>query len=124
MTLPPLLLDENISKAMVKAIRDAEYNILSIREVHRGISDVEIIELSNQYKRIIVTFDKDFGELIYRTKAHPYGVIMLRLKEHQISIVLDALEQISNVINVKKIDLEHKFIIYTLNSIRIRNIDK
>jgi ribosomal protein S3AE len=48
----PLILDENISNSIADALELEGYDIYPIRKISRGISDNEIIQLSNQEKRV------------------------------------------------------------------------
>jgi len=54
-------------------------DITSVSEASPGLSDRAIIEQANRENRIIVTFDKDFGELIFRERQKVKGLILLRI---------------------------------------------
>jgi predicted nuclease of predicted toxin-antitoxin system len=41
-----------------------------------GISDEEVIELSIRQNRIIITFDSDYGELVFKHGYKPKGVFI------------------------------------------------
>ncbi len=43
------------------------------------MKDEDILELASKSKRILLTHDKDFGELVFDQKAEHYGVLLLRL---------------------------------------------
>lgn len=74
-----LLLNENIPLASAKLLREAGFDVVSILEDSPGISDRKIMERANQEGRIVVTFDRDYGELIYRRHLPaPSGVLYLR----------------------------------------------
>jgi predicted nuclease of predicted toxin-antitoxin system len=74
-----LLLNENIPLASARLLRKVGLDIISILEDSPGISDQEIMERANREGRIIVTFDRDYGELIYRQHLPaPIGVLYLR----------------------------------------------
>jgi predicted nuclease of predicted toxin-antitoxin system len=62
------LADENISTKVVSNLRNKGIDIISIKEVASGISDESVLETANNQKRVLITFDDDFGELIYRRK--------------------------------------------------------
>jgi predicted nuclease of predicted toxin-antitoxin system len=77
-----LLADENIPLETVELLEESGYDVLSILRNHSGISDSEIIRLSNKEERLIITFDKDFGFLVFAQGLHPTnGVIFLRNAE-------------------------------------------
>jgi len=58
-----LLADENVPAAAVRALQAAGHDVVWIRAVATGSKDPEIFARAQLEKRIIVTFDKDFGEL-------------------------------------------------------------
>jgi predicted nuclease of predicted toxin-antitoxin system len=80
-----LLADENTPRTIIEALRYSGYDILWVREYCPGMSDEEVACLSISENLIILTFDKDFGELVYRLgmKDTP-GVILARIVDNQI----------------------------------------
>ena len=79
-----LLLDENAPRTIVEVLKNCGYDLLWIKEYRRGMTDEEIVRLSMSENRIILTFDKDFGELVYRLKMNTPGVILARIANNQI----------------------------------------
>jgi predicted nuclease of predicted toxin-antitoxin system len=76
-----LLANENFPLPSVKLLRQAGYDIASITEDSPGIEDIEVLTRATNEQRIILTFDRDYGELIYRLrKPSPTGVIYLRFR--------------------------------------------
>lgn len=75
------LLDENISETVSRGLRDAGYSVVHILDVgYEGRSDEDIMEFAQREKRIIVTHDKDFGNLVrFPVRTHA-GVILIRLR--------------------------------------------
>ena len=53
------LADENVPKSVVEAMRNCGYDLLWVRDYHRGMEDEKIICLSISQDRIILTFDED-----------------------------------------------------------------
>lgn len=75
-----LLANENFPKASVLLLRNLGYRITSIGEDSPSISDKSVMEIAENEQRIILTFDRDYGELIYKYNYKPsQGVIYLRL---------------------------------------------
>jgi predicted nuclease of predicted toxin-antitoxin system len=75
-----LLANENIPLGAVVALRIYGHDVLWIREISPGITDVEVMALGHREERILVTFDKDFGELAFCTKQPPAcGIILFRI---------------------------------------------
>jgi predicted nuclease of predicted toxin-antitoxin system len=74
------LADENFPRAAVTAIEAAGHDIVWIRTVAPGISDAKVLARAIRERRILLTFDKDFGELAGRSgRAAESGVILFRL---------------------------------------------
>jgi len=77
-----ILADENIPGTAVRHLRDAHHDVLWIRESFPGMADFDIMKLAVDEQRIIVTFDKDFGELaVTGTSQIPRGIILLRISK-------------------------------------------
>lgn len=73
------LANENIPRATVTALRDAGYDVLSVAEKMPGAEDRAILTLAAKEGRTILTFDADYGELIYQKRmAVPAGLVFLR----------------------------------------------
>lgn len=75
------LTDENLGRRIPRYLREAGYDVIPS---HRGISDVEVLVLANKEERILITLDKDFGELVFKEKLIYSGVIFLRLKDESV----------------------------------------
>ncbi len=60
-----ILADENIDFNIITHLRSKGIAVYSIKENHPGISDKQVIALSKDQPRIILTEDKDFGEWVY-----------------------------------------------------------
>jgi predicted nuclease of predicted toxin-antitoxin system len=75
-----LLVDENIPSTSVAALRSAGHDVVAVAETCPGAPDAELLRVANQETRILLTFDRDFGALVYREGAAvPAGVILLRM---------------------------------------------
>ncbi|MEN0051388.1 MAG: DUF5615 family PIN-like protein [Bacteroidota bacterium] len=76
-----LLADENFPFASYKYLLEEEYDIKHIAVDHASIKDHEVIDIAIKEDKIIVTFDSDFGGLIFKMGFQPKGVIFFRWKE-------------------------------------------
>jgi hypothetical protein len=74
------LADENFPAATVQALRNAGHDIIWVRTAAPGSSDLDVLAWTAREGRILLTFDKDFGELA-RSAALPAacGVVLLRI---------------------------------------------
>ena len=77
-----LLANENFPYPSIFYLRDKGYDITSIGMDNPSIMDSEIMDIAIKEERTILTFDRDYGELIFRHNYKPNkGVIYLRLSE-------------------------------------------
>lgn len=75
-----ILANENFPADAVSALRDQGHNVVWIRTDSPGISDNEVLECAQRENRILITFDKDFGELAFRLKLPALnGIILFRI---------------------------------------------
>lgn len=74
-----LLADENVPKIVISELRQAGFDIQAIQEISPSIPDIEVCELASKRSRIVLTSDKDFGELVVRSAIPVPGIILLRL---------------------------------------------
>ena len=91
------LADENIAGSIVERLRDAGHDCLSVKESMTGAPDVDILARAMAEARVVVTFDKDFGELAFRSQLPATcGVVLFRItpqgREADINRVLNTLE--------------------------------
>ena len=76
-----LLANENFPSLAVTALRDAGHDVFWVRTAMPGASDDVILQLAQDDDRLVVTFDKDFGELAFRWGLPATcGVILFRLR--------------------------------------------
>ena len=82
-----ILADENIAHRLIRDIRNAGFNVYSIYESNRGLSDEAIIDFSRNPPRIILTEDKDFGEWVFAHNISDISVIFLRYALSETEII-------------------------------------
>jgi predicted nuclease of predicted toxin-antitoxin system len=114
-----IIADESIDAYMIESLRNANYEVLSIRESYRGIKDIEIIVMANERECLILTEDKDFGEWVFSYKSESAGVILLRYEDKDMEEIITAVKKILSEYGE---NLYGKFTVVTKNKIRIRNI--
>lgn len=88
------LVDECTGPAVARWLRDQAHAVFSVYEESRGMLDDEILTKAHSEAWILITNDKDFGEMVYREK-HPHrGVIFLRLSDERVASKIDAIEKL------------------------------
>jgi predicted nuclease of predicted toxin-antitoxin system len=93
-----LLANENFPALAVVALRRAGHDVAWVHEDAPGTSDGQVLRRGQHENRILLTFDKDFGELAFRLGADASaGVILFRVTlsspEHAAAIAVLALAQ-------------------------------
>lgn len=115
-----ILADENILDYIIDSLRAKGYNFFSIKESVRGATDISIASLSLNPSRIILTEDKDFGEIAFSKEINLAGCILLRYvpfnEEKITALLLQFLE------NETLESLTGKFVTITPDKIRITDI--
>ena|SRR3989344_3437080 len=107
------LADENIPLEVVMLLKKDGFDIISQSEISAGTDD-EII-LANAGKRIVITLDKDFGEMIFRIHKSNNGVILLRIHPQSVEYIYQMLK---NALSLK-IDFETSFCVVERHRVRI-----
>ncbi|HEY3134644.1 MAG TPA: DUF5615 family PIN-like protein [Blastocatellia bacterium] len=92
-----ILANENFPGVAVAALRDRGHDVVWIRTESPGISDQNVLALAQSTSRLLVTFDKDFGELAFRYGLpSSCGVVLFRISartpERVASVAVAALE--------------------------------
>ena len=71
--------DEGLDRPIVERLRRDGHLVSYIAEMDAGISDESVLELANRQNALLLTCDKDFGELVFREKRLTQGVVLVRL---------------------------------------------
>ncbi|NJO78919.1 MAG: DUF5615 family PIN-like protein [Cyanobacteria bacterium RM1_2_2] len=75
------LANENFPADAVEALRAADHDVVWIRTNAPGITDPEVLQRAQADGRILLTFDKDFGELAFRSRLPASsGIILFRVQ--------------------------------------------
>lgn len=72
-----LIADENIPLEAVDLLKKGGIDIVTLPELLRGISDRSLLVTAKAKNRILVTFDRDFGQLVFKEKLETHGIMLL-----------------------------------------------
>ena len=98
-------------------MRASGHDVLSIAESHPGDTDTEVLALAREEGRWLVTFDRDYGELLFaRNYAPPPAVILLRVQSYRPDEPAAWLELLLQ----EPEELLGKFTVFTGNTLRSR----
>ena len=91
----------------------------SVLENHRGVPDLQVLQLAHQSGKIVITEDSDFGEWVFAHGAKTAGVIFLRYSRSEREQIQTSLV---NILENPSKDLEGHFVTVTNRKIRIRSL--
>ena len=74
-----LLADESIDRGLVDRLRSDAHTVEYVAELDPGIDDDTVLHRANQSGALLVTADRDFGELVFRLGRIHAGVVLIRL---------------------------------------------
>ena len=69
------LANENVPTVSVAMLRKTGHDVLHVAEECPGERDTDILELARRQKRIVITFDRDYGDLVFRLTAASFASI-------------------------------------------------
>ena len=88
------LANENVSRMAIKAARSAGLDVAWVCELSPGATDNQVLAMALAEDRVLVAFDKDFGEMAFRQGLKATcGVVLLRPRLHSPKFVLTVLSQ-------------------------------
>lgn len=112
------LADENVPRESVRLLREQGHDVVEVREEAPGGSDEAVLTRARAEHRVLLTFDRDYGELIYlHAVAPPPGIIYFRLAP------LDPRELVNRVLsllNDPNMALDATFVIVDAERSRVR----
>jgi len=73
------LADECVAAPLVALLRIGGNDVLYVAETATGLSDSDVITLALHEKRLLLTEDKDFGDLVFRRERAIPGVVLMRI---------------------------------------------
>jgi predicted nuclease of predicted toxin-antitoxin system len=83
-----LCANENLPESCILRLRQDGHDVLWIREAAPGISDPAVLDRARKENRLLITFDKDFGELVFRRGAKAsLGIVLFRIAQPSASVV-------------------------------------
>jgi predicted nuclease of predicted toxin-antitoxin system len=113
------LIDESSGRKLFKFLSEKNYNVEYVGDVMCGADDLEILKYAENNKIILITNDKDFGELVFRMRRPSHGVIFLRLKNN---IPFQRLKYLLYLFDNYSDKIEKNFIVVSESQIRIRSL--
>ena len=111
------IVDESSGRLISELLQADGHDSVFAGDVARGASDEEILSLAETDGRILVTDDKDFGELVFRLRRPSKGVILLRGVEGSPQVRMRVLWRV-----LRTRGLEGAFVTVRRDRIRVRRV--
>jgi predicted nuclease of predicted toxin-antitoxin system len=112
------LANENFPLRSTALLRAGGYDVSSIGEDSPGIEDSDVLSRSVAEERVILTFDRDYGELIYRLQLPvPRGLIYFRFRPHH---AMEPAEILLNLLKSPELTIEARFTVVERDQLRQR----
>ena len=83
-----LCANENLPEDCIARLRQDGHDVLWIREAAPRISDGDVLARAHDENRLLITFDKDFGELVFKRGAKAsHGIVLFRIAQPSAAVV-------------------------------------
>lgn len=112
-----ILADENVPRSIVVWLRAEGHDVLYAAESRHRVPDDDLLAEAEAQGYVVLTEDKDFGELIFRDQRNSHGVILLRMDDLSASARLARLQAAWAVIEA---NLPGHFIVVSRTKLRVR----
>jgi predicted nuclease of predicted toxin-antitoxin system len=112
------LLDENVDARLKDHLTQLRHDVTRVgSDYPAGLPDRDVLSTAQAKGRVLITNDRDFGELVFRLRQPHQGVILLRLGHY--TSLATKIQRLDDVLDRYSDQLEH-FIVVTPRTIRVR----
>ena len=116
-----LVADESVDSGIIIQLRQTGIGVVSISEISSGIKDSEVLKIAAENRCLLITEDKDFGELAYRLKLVHRGILLIRLsditRKERIALVAETIEKHFEM-------LQNNFSVLSKSGLRIKTTNQ
>lgn len=109
------LVDECTGSRVAKWLAENGHEVFSVYDEARGSTDDEVLAKAFEESWIIITNDKDFGELVFRERRPHHGVVFLRLEDQRSVAKISALEKLLENHSDR---ISNRFVVLTESQVR------
>jgi predicted nuclease of predicted toxin-antitoxin system len=109
--------DESVDGNVIRALRAAGYTVLAIADEMPSTKDPDVLAFAVSRNEVLLTEDKDFGELVHYRRQQHTGVILLRMNEISPA---DRVARTLMVLSVHEAKLKDAFTVISTKRVRIR----
>lgn len=110
-----IVADESVDFGIVAQLRLAGHEVYSIAESSTSIADEEVLKIAHDKRALLITEDKDFGDLVFRFQLPHSGILLIKISDPSVKI-----SNVVNAIITHYNELLGKFSVIDSRKIRIR----
>ena len=112
------LFDVGVGRVAERWLEATGHDVKSVRALDPSMPDTDILAIAAREGRMVVTMDKDFGELVYRSGELHAGVLLLRMDDAGGEAKREVLE---SIVTQHLEDIRGKFAVYQRGRLRVRS---
>ncbi len=112
------VVDVGVGITIENWLTEQGYKVIPVRIINREMEDGEIISLAVNEDAIIITMDKDFGELVHKENMQHKGILLLRLED---AVSEEKLAVIQNIFPTHLENISKSFAVFQNGRLRIRS---
>ena len=71
--------DESVDRSIIDRLRQDGHQVWYVAETAPAICDEAVLDAANREAALLVTADKDFGEMVFRQHRFSGGIVLIRL---------------------------------------------
>ena len=109
------LANVNVEKPLIDFLNEKGFDVKWVTSIDKRMPDNRVCEIANSEQRIIITNDKDFGEIVFYQKKIAYGIILLRVKGQNSAEKIVVLDKLLENYQDK---IANHFVVYTKTKFR------
>ena len=115
------LVDVGVGRKVEEYLLEKRYDTKAVRALDQKMPDEVIIRLAALEKRIVITMDKDFGELVYHSGMDHCGILLLRLEDATGS---EKQQVIAKILAKYADNMKNNFCVYQNEKFRFRKLSR
>lgn len=115
MSRPTLLLDVNVGSSVQRFLKERGFDVASVIDLNPRMKDESILRLAYRENRVLITCDKDFGDLVFNKGLPHRGIIRLEDTAPRIQIAY-----LNTILRKHFADLSTSMIVAQGGIIRVR----
>ena len=109
------LVDECVGPEVFFRLADLRHEVAAVRLDNPGMADPEVLRQSVAENRILITCDKDYGNLVFERKLPHVGIVLLRIPDARAG---DKIAALLELLELYPQDLVDNFVVTTRRKIR------